>query len=149
MSQPSLPSHFFSCFLRPSEVTQTAVMAASSATNATGNTALAFPVAALASTGRTLRSFVDPGPVRRSTLGNRPHRHHRPLGGWETMGNPWMVDGERLCCSWLRIYIYRSVRIAMISMILKMMTVMILMIIIDYHWDSEVYEIWELKKRRA
>lgn len=56
-------------------------MAASSATNATGNTALAFPIAARASTGRTLRSFVDPGPVRRSTLGNRPHRHHRPLGG--------------------------------------------------------------------
>jgi len=79
-------------------------MAASSATNATGNTALAFPIAARASTGRTLRSFVDPGPVRRSTLGNRPHRHHRPLGGWETMGKPWMVDGERLCCSWLRIY---------------------------------------------
>ena len=50
-------------------------------------------------------------------------------------------------CSWLRIY--RSVRIAMILMILMMMRVMILMVIIDYHWDSEVYEIWELKKRRA
>ena len=58
-----------------------------------------------------------------------------------------MVDGERLYCSWLRIY--RSVRIAMILMILMMMRVMILMVIIDYHWDSEVYEIWELKKRRA
>ena len=77
-----------------------------------------------------------PSPPPPGRLGN----HGKPMdGGW------WKIVLQLV----ENIYIYRSVRIAMISMILKMMTVMILMIIIDYHWDSEVYEIWELKKRRA